>query len=240
MKKTIFLLFAIFTVLTFNNCKEELVDTQNLNYVTFEVPSFDFGVDLNSSNTREIKIYSTQVSGSDRTYNLRVIEDATSADPNSYEVPATVTIPANSNEGVFSVTVSDVNIGEEGETLVLDFEAKDGLFKGENIVLNIRQVCPFNEVLLKITFDSWPEETSWELLDSDDVVINSGGPYPDQTSYNKAFCLQDGEYTFIIYDAYGDGINPPGGYTLTYNGEILASGDAFGDSESTTFIVSMN
>jgi len=62
------------------------------------------------------------------------------------------------------------------------------------------------------------------------------GTYAGESTLTKAFCLQNGTYTFIIYDAYGDGT---GYYKLPYNGEILVEGGAFGSSESTTFDVSM-
>ncbi len=106
------------------------------------------------------------------------------------------------------------------------------------MALNIKQVCPFNEVILDIQFDDWPEETGWELLDSDDNIIASApfGSYAGFKVFSKAFCLQNGTYTFIIYDAYGDGTKY---YRLSYNGTIIVEGGAFGASEATTFDVSM-
>ena len=42
--------------------------------------------------------------------------------------------------------------------------------------------------------DDWPEETTWELVDSNDVAIASGGPYElDQTLYSETVELNSGE-----------------------------------------------
>lgn len=235
MKKITFLLLISLSFFAFNGCDD---DDEIINYVSFETKSFDFGVELDGSTTNEFKIYATNKTSSDRTYDIKVVTDLSSADPNSYTVPATVTIPANTNVGVFIVKIDDLNISEDGETLVLEFGQQDGLFTGEQMTLKIKQVCPFNEVILNIQFDDWPEETSWELLDSEGNVIDFApeGSYAGEKSFTKAFCLLDGTYTFTIYDAYGDGTKL---YRLTYNGTTLAEGGDFGASETTTFDVSM-
>lgn len=238
MKKITFLLLITMSLFVFNNCADKIDGTEDLNYISFESKTFNFGVDLLGSNTREIKVYTTQVTGSDRTFTIVVDTEATTADAEAYVVPATVIIPANSNVGTLSIAVSDINIGEAGKSLVLKFGNVDGLFTGAAIRLDIVQVCPYNEVVFTITFDNYPEETYWKLFDSNDNEINSGGTYgdePDRSIFTKAFCLEDGTYTFVIYDAYGDGSGP---YRLSYNGANLISSDgAFGASESTTFTV---
>ena len=174
---------------------------------------------------------------------INVVTDMSSADPNSYDVPATVTIPANTNVGVFSVKIDDLNISKDGETLVLEFGNQEGLFTGEKMSLNIKQVCPFNEIDIKITFDGYASECTWELHDSAGDLIATEGPWADgDVSASAKACLQDGTYTFTIYDAYGDGLSYPdnGNATITYNGNVLVfiEGD-FGSEESATFDVSM-
>ena len=235
MKKITFLLMISLSFFAFNGCAD---DDEVINYVSFESTSYNFGVELAGSTTNEIKIYATQTTGSDRTFNVSVDTDMSTADPASYEVQSSVTIPANTNVGVFTVKISDLNISENGETLVLKIDDQEDLFTGEKIVLNVKQVCPLNEVILDIEFDNWPEETGWELLDSDNNVIATApfGAYAGFTDFSKAFCLENGTYTFIIYDQYGDGTKY---YRLSYNGAILVEGGAFGASEATTFEVSM-
>lgn len=226
------------SLFVFNSCGDEVDNTKDINYVSFESTAYTFGVDLNSSNTRDVKVYTTQVTGADRTFNVTVDLIKSTADPASYVVPASVTIPANSNVGLLSIKITDLNIGDAGKKLVLVFEPAEGLLYGAPITVNIKQVCPLNEVILTINFDAYPDETSWELKNSSNVVIYSGGPYAaGTTKLDKPFCLANGSYTFTIFDLYGDGIAPKT-YQLAYNGAAIKSGGAFGFSETTTFTVS--
>lgn len=240
MKKIIYLFLLAILMFGFNSCDDKVDGgTNDINFISFESSSFSFGVDLGGTTIRDINVYTTQTTGSDRTFSVNVNVEASTADAASYAVPATVLVPANTNVGVLSVSVTDLNIDpDDGETLVLEFTNTDGLFSGNAITLNISQVCPYNEVMLSITFDSWPEESYWELLDSNDNVLFSAaeGDYAGEDSFAKTFCLQNGTYTFTIYDAYADGT---GDYSLNYNGTTLASGGAFGASDTTTFTVNM-
>lgn len=101
--------------------------------------------------------------------------------------------------------------------------------------------CTDNTVTLRITFDNYPEETSWDIKNSSNAVVASGGTYgsqPDGSTLFEDICLADGDYTFTIYDSYGDGIccsYGSGSYELTSGGTTLASGGSFGSSEATPF-----
>ncbi|MGS2760746.1 reprolysin-like metallopeptidase [Sinomicrobium sp. M5D2P9] len=100
-----------------------------------------------------------------------------------------------------------------------------------------------NNIRLSITFDNYPEETSWEVLDGTGQVVLSGGTYgsqPDGSTLVIEEFLPDGCYAFVIKDVYGDGIccsYGNGSYTLTdiTTGDTLASGGSFNNEESTDF-----
>ncbi|MBC8755247.1 DUF5011 domain-containing protein [Kordia sp. YSTF-M3] len=101
-----------------------------------------------------------------------------------------------------------------------------------------------SDVSLSITFDNYPEETSWQITNSGGSVVASGGTYASQadgSTLNIAVgCLDDGCYDFTITDAYGDGIccaYGNGSFTLTNNetGATLASGGSFTTSDTTNF-----
>ncbi|KAJ1633437.1 hypothetical protein T492DRAFT_1142719 [Pavlovales sp. CCMP2436] len=49
--------------------------------------------------------------------------------------------------------------------------------------------------------DAWPHETSWKLLDS-----NSNSMQSKAVAENGTGCLDDGMYTFTIFDTWGDGL----------------------------------
>jgi len=238
MKKLTYILVLLTIGVFLNSCSDEPEFTKNLNYITFEALSLDMGVDPDGTAEHEVKVFTTQVTGSDRTFNINVLEDVSTADPASYTVPATVTVPANSNVGIITIGISDINIGDAGETLVLDLAAEDGLFKGEATTINLSQNCYQNDVRISIEFDNWGSECSWELLNSADEVVGSGSGYADgDTGAFARFCLEDGTYTFVINDVYGDGGST---VTITNNGTAIVSIDpAYGFGTSETFSVNM-
>ena len=89
--------------------------------------------------------------------------------------------------------------------------------------------------ILKIEMltDAYPNEISWDLIRtcSQDIVLSStffGSMYTDDfTQYSNEYCIEDTRYTFIIKDAYGDGIcclEGNGSYRVFYDGELVAEG----------------
>lgn len=114
----------------------------------------------------------------------------------------------------------------------------------DNVSLTTAAPAPAcTNVNINITFDNYPEETSWEILNSSNQVVYSGGTYGSQadgSSLTITKCLDAGCYTFKIKDAYGDGMccsYGNGSYTVTSNGTTFASGGTFGASQSTNFCV---
>ena len=94
-------------------------------------------------------------------------------------------------------------------------------------------------VTLNLLTDSYPGETTWSLTDTYGVEVASGGPYSQLgAQLLEAICVDEGCYIFTIFDDYGDGIccgYGIGSYELLIQGEVVASGGEFADSESTTF-----
>ena len=94
---------------------------------------------------------------------------------------------------------------------------------------------------LSLTFDNYPSETSWSLTDSLGTVIDQGSGYTSSGStITESWTLSEGQYTFSIYDSYGDGIccsYGSGSYSLTDGCSTLQSGGDFGSGESITFCV---
>jgi hypothetical protein len=65
---------------------------------------------------------------------------------------------------------------------------------------------------LNITFDCWPQETSWSIENAESgVTLFSGGPYPgsqaQQTFSSNINLPSNGCYAFKIDDSFGDGMN---------------------------------
>ena len=103
--------------------------------------------------------------------------------------------------------------------------------------------CYGDLITIDITTDNYPTETSWQLINQSGVVvasINSGDLTQANTSYTWSICPSGTDcYDFIIYDTYGDGIccgYGNGSYSVSYNGNVVASGGSFGTSETNSAI----
>merc|ERR1712087_110451 len=104
--------------------------------------------------------------------------------------------------------------------------------------------CEGDVIGVSIFTDLFFSETSYQIKDdcNDDILWSrpQGSFTSPDTLYNETVCTPSTglEYTFTIFDSYGDGICcfwGGGFYEVTFNGELKASGGAFGSSESTTF-----
>lgn len=95
------------------------------------------------------------------------------------------------------------------------------------------------EIKLKIRLDDFPQETSWDIKNSNDEVIFSGGPYTTpNTMVDETLIFDDpGCYTFTAYDEGGDGLQS--GFILLYygNNSIILSVLEFGSVVQTQFDV---
>ncbi|WP_296383251.1 T9SS type A sorting domain-containing protein [Winogradskyella sp.] len=135
-----------------------------------------------------------------------------------------------------NVTHNYNTVGEYDVTLAVS-DGSNTITKVKSEYINVgAQEINTTEIHLSLTLDNWPAETSWQFLDGDDNVIDSGGPYiePDddyatktaQFTINPDLC-----YSFVITDSYGDGIccsSGSGSYELTaVDLTLLARGGSY-------------
>ncbi|MCY7296332.1 endonuclease [Alteromonas sp. a30] len=100
--------------------------------------------------------------------------------------------------------------------------------------------CAATAASLSLTTDQYGSETSWELKNSSNSTIATGSGYGGNTAYSEDFCLDDGTYSFTIYDSFGDGICCSfgnGSYSIASGGLTLISGASFTSSETKTFVI---
>lgn len=228
------------------NCEEDVTDG-SVNYVTFERGPVSFAIAKDATTTRDFKVYAGNKTGSDRTYTVLVNESSTLTP--SYSVPGTVTIPANSNEGNLTISVTDDDTLEfVSQTLIVEFQDQAGVSLGDALTINVAEECPGTIITLALSFDDWAEECTWEIYDlsGTPTVIYSGGEAGaydalDNGSISFDFCLESGNYGIVVYDAYGDGGTV---YTVTAGATELASGTVPGGnpanvptSDSSTFTI---
>lgn len=96
------------------------------------------------------------------------------------------------------------------------------------------------DVVVTLKTDSYASETSWVIKDGSGTTLHTGDNYSNNTTYTGTFCLESGDYTFTIYDSYGDGIccsYGNGNYTVESEGTTLGSGGSFGSSETVSFTI---
>lgn len=84
--------------------------------------------------------------------------------------------------------------------------------------------------------DGFPAEVSWNIRNSDGKVVVSN-PFAIQwrADFLSMHCLDAGTYTFTISDP--DGIDEPGFYRISSEGQELARGGSFSGNETTSFAV---
>ena len=142
-KQFVIMIMAISTV--FVGCQYD-DDYTPPNYVTFEAEEMNVPVDENSSASVDVTAYTADVAGSDRTFNISVAESST-INADSYSVPETITVPANSNEVTFTVDFTDNSLSNEGDdVLVLELVEEQGLSAGAPLEINVAKICDFEPV----------------------------------------------------------------------------------------------
>ncbi|WP_343624969.1 hypothetical protein [Flavobacterium lindanitolerans] len=159
MKKLFILLIS---VASFVSCSDPdgVTYNENLTYVAFEKAAYNLPIPVNSSTSVDIKFVASSKSNVARTYNLTVVAEETNANPLTYSVPATLTIPANSYEGIATITGTDNDL--------VDFAIKKLVIKvsglsakestdTEKITLNVYEVCPLviNDFVGPFNINSW-------------------------------------------------------------------------------------
>ncbi|WP_447634941.1 hypothetical protein [Flavobacterium microcysteis] len=109
MKKLFILLIS---VASFISCSDpdEVTYSGNPTFVGFEQNVYNLRVPRDLSLTQDIKFASSSVSSVARTYNVTILSDVSDADPATYSIPTTFTIPANERFGILRVTATDNNL----------------------------------------------------------------------------------------------------------------------------------
>lgn len=136
--KKIINLFALATIVLFSSC-EENIETGDLNFISFQSTNETIVVELASSLNKEISVYTTTKSGAERVLDLNV---TTSLANGTYTAPSTVTIPANSNVGTFSLSFTETNYDfVNGETMSITISDLTNFIAPAKIDFDISVLC---------------------------------------------------------------------------------------------------
>jgi thiol-disulfide isomerase/thioredoxin len=108
-----------------------------------------------------------------------------------------------------------VDLGAYNETGTFEYSlvsVNGAVWNAEDEVGIVGSTESTSYVQVRIHTDNWPQETSWEILDSDGIYIDGiaegtlDGQADTEFTWDVALDLNEC-YVFTIYDAYGDGLN---------------------------------
>ncbi len=128
------------------------------------------------------------------------------------------------DENEFDVDVTSINDGDD------DYTNNNA----EVMVIN-RAANVTDNVGLWLLLDDYPEETTWEIKNSNDEVVQWGGPYDDPGGqvYEPVIVSLSDCYEFTIFDSGGNGTDY---YALVYgNNKVAFEGGDFGSMEKNEF-----
>lgn len=100
-------------------------------------------------------------------------------------------------------------------------------------------------VTLRLIFDNYPAETSWEITNSSSQIVHAGNNYGNQaagSTISITKTLEDGCYNLIMKDSYGDGMccsYGNGSFLFTNNvtNNTITSGGSFQSVDSKSFCI---
>lgn len=163
---------------------------------------------------------------------------------NYFDIPSSVSFAAGEDTVEIEIGIKEDAPVYTNLPIVLELEASDLNPYSQDLtyfstVVFIKYPCSHNEVKLTLDFDDYPDETTWEILDANGEVINEGGPYESNVTTDLYFCLEDGKYTFTVYDKYGDGFGTSTGSATLYvdDKKFFEAKDDFGSVASVTFTI---
>lgn len=146
MKKVI-LIFLSFLALTGCTPDEQAKYNEEKAFLGFIRSVYDLKVPINSSNSVDLVLRASNKSSEARTYNVEVISTETDANPLTFSVPATITIPAESYTGTLTVTGTDNNLVDANikkiTIRVTGFDANES-FDSDRVVINMVEFCAIN------------------------------------------------------------------------------------------------
>jgi len=214
----------------FLSCEEELLifdNEEGQTYVKFAQSNIDLPIVFDSSADVEIPVQVSTISATPRTVTVNVIntdaEDAANAE--QFTTEQSVTIPANSYEGVLNFTGIDAGI-EIGETKVVTLEIA-GIDGGANAsieptptTVNMFQVCPVEEDFFIGDYElttTAPGIFGSVIFPQGIVTIRQGDSSPDARVFTAQVYPDLGTFDPIDFN-----------FTLVCGTVLVASGQATG------------
>lgn len=172
----------------------------------------------------QLTVTSNKATSSDRTVTVALDQVNSTFDVGDFDqVVSSITIPAGEYTGIVDITFDPDNLSttDQRSFIYNIIEVPDGAMVNtskEKVTVNYLKYCaPTDKVYVDFVFDTYASETSFRVYDESlsTVIVQGGGNYVDgQGPTTENFCLEDGTYNFVVFDAYGDGM---------WDGSVLGS-----------------
>lgn len=197
---------------------------------------------VDGGTTATVNVLSVRRSNEDRSIPVS-IDASSTGDASDYQV-GSVLIPAGEHVGVLEVQFNNfANMADcVTNTLVVNIDADSPGTNGpQQYTFSYVKDFECPDLFMNITLDDYPEETTWQVTDTDGNVLVEGGNYAGQSgTVSENICVCPGDYVFTIFDAFGDGIccsYGNGSYEMVFNGTVLFSGGEFGSESVHNFTI---
>lgn len=156
MKRAYKLTFVLASLLALASCEDPEPTiynggTNDDSFVAFTNSVYSLPVIRDEEGSVEITLQASKLSDADRTYNLVIDEEASTADPSIYTFPTSVTIPAGEYEASVVVEAVDEGVTATNQTIVFSISnlAEGTEFTDdETVTINIFEVCPLQDEFL--------------------------------------------------------------------------------------------
>jgi lysyl endopeptidase len=127
------------------------------------------------------------------------------------------TFTLNGGDHTFSATINNPNVSVDENN------------NNNNSISSFSVVVDGEDVNLDLILDCYGSEVTWELQDNSNTAIYYSSGYSDNSPglVQEQWCLNEGCYTFLIMDSYGDGLtgdpscSPDGSLQITVGGDSL-------------------
>jgi len=175
MKNLAYLLIGVLILSSCDEHENPIYDNVNgSTLIGFNRSTIDVPVDIDTDNFSrplEVTVSVSTISDVERSYTVSVDEDESSVDASNYQLPASVTIPANSYNGTFTVGFQDATLETTSELLVLELDGADAAFDTP-VTLNVFQVCPIPSDYMIGDYEISDNETVFNNTNFTTRVVN--------------------------------------------------------------------
>jgi len=112
--------------------------------IGFTETSDNLEIARDDEGTLLVQVTSSATRPNDRTYQINVIEEETTADPSTYDVPTQVTILAGERIAEFEIQGFDNGVETTPETLVIELEGinTEDSVSAQRMDISVYEVCP--------------------------------------------------------------------------------------------------